>query len=162
MGTTLRRTTHRPVCVHSLMLNLLIRLVTEVIFFYADHKLWSKTSITRWANAISIQQPYNSHEPWVLPQREQMPFQSMRDKQWGFTKGGIGKEEGESNVMIEPWCYQVIGVRLGVKERKVSSVLSARGEDVIPEEFCQFCLRYQRFISDEHSTVCTLPEIWYQ
>lgn len=79
-----------------------------------------------------------------------------------FHKRGIGKEEGESNVMIEPCFYQVIGVRLGEKERKVSSVLSARGEDVIRGEFCQFFLCYQRFISDEHSTVCTLPEIWHQ
>lgn len=61
MGTMLCSTSHCPACVCSLMLNELIGLVTEVICFPADHKLWSKTSITRRANAISIQQPYHLH-----------------------------------------------------------------------------------------------------
>lgn len=49
--------------------------------FCADRKLWSKTSISRWANAISAQQPYHLHKQWVLPRGIEPLFGSVC-KQW--------------------------------------------------------------------------------
>lgn len=120
MGTTLCHTTHIPACVSSMMLNLLIRLVTEVIFFCADHKLWSKTSITHWANAISSQQPYNLHKQWVLPGGNEHHSGLRVINNEVFTKREQRRRAGGKRyVMMQPWCYQVIGLRLGWERKKV-------------------------------------------
>ncbi len=147
MGTTLRSTAHRPAYVSALVLNPLIRLLTEVIFFRADHKLWSKTSITRWANAISGQQPYNLQEQWGSPKGNERSSGLCVTNNEVFTKRKY-ETRGEGNVMMQPWCYQVIGVKWEGDSGEGEQCAIRMEEDVISEGF-----RHLYSLPDEHHIV---------
>lgn len=113
--------------------------------FCADHKLWSKTSITRWANAISIQQPYHLHKQWVQPGGNEPLFGSLR--KWGLHEEGGG---GRSSTLTQPQCYQVLHV-VRVRQRKRGKMCTINmGQDVISQGFHQFYPRY----------LMNTPQLW--
>lgn len=127
-----------------MMLNLLIRLVTEVILFQADRKLRSKTSITCWANAISSQQPYNLHKQWVLPKGNGL--RAVNNE--GFPQK---REQGKRERRVMLGCSLVVikSSLWGEGERKTKCAISTK-QEVILEEICQFCPHYKCFKYDEH------------
>lgn len=103
--------------------------------FCADHKLWSKTSITRWANAISIQQPYHLHKQWVQPGGNEPLFGSLR-KQWGLhEEGGAGVVHWHSLSVIK--CCMWLGWD---RERGVKCVLSTWDRMLSHRAFISFTL----------------------
>lgn len=120
--------------------------------FCADHKLWSKTSITCWVNAISIRQPYHLDKQWVPPRGNDRCL-SLCVNNEVFTKRTVKKGEGEERLLWcsfwvikeERWsvCYQW---RVGRYLSWFSSVLLSLSEISIRWTFCSY-------------EVFTLPEI---
>jgi len=115
--------------------------------FCADHKLSSKTSITCWANAISIQQPYHLHKQWVLPKGSDHCLILCVNNE-ALIKRGRREDRGRSNVVMQRVCYQ---------ERKVKCALSTWNRMLSHTILVSFAPS----LSDEHSTVMnylfTLP-----
>lgn len=118
MGTTPCRPTHHPDCLYSLMPTLLIALMTEVIFFL-HHKLWNKTSITRWANAISSQQPYHLQKQRVLPRGKECCSGLCVMNNEDFAKGNKeGGGKGVALYVMQPLVLSSHQCKLRVRERQ--------------------------------------------
>lgn len=124
--------------------------------FCADHKLWSKTSITRWANAISIQQPYHLHKQWVQPGGNEPLFGSLR-KQWGLHEegGGAGVVHWHSPSVIK--CCMWLGWD---REREVKCVLSTWDRMLSHRAFISFTLAIWWTLHSYEAFM--LPEICHQ